>query len=118
MDGRGRQPGGGQIITGSGGASRLVFQTAGTVDLSGVSGFPTIVLANTGANSTSLDNANFVGLSSTVITVNGGDFGNTVDASALTGANRVVLNGGVRADHAERRRRQRHAERRRPAPTR
>ncbi len=91
----------GQAIVGSGGANRLVIQTAGTIDLSGVSGFPTIVLADSGANSTSLGNANFVGLSSssTVITVTGGDFGNTINASALTGTNRVVLNGGVRADH-------------------
>ncbi len=90
---------GGQTIHGSGGASRLVFETAGTLDLSGVYGFPTIVLADSGANSTSLHNFNFTALSSPVITVNGGDIGNTVDASALTGTNRVVLNGAVRADH-------------------
>ena len=91
-------PTSGQVITG-GGASRLVFETAGTINLSGVSGFSTIDLANTGgANSISLKNANFSGLSSKVITVNGGDFGNTINASALTGANRVVLNGGARND--------------------
>ena len=90
----------GQTLHGSGGANRLVFETAGTIDLSGVYGFPTIVLANSGgANSTSLHDLNFTRLSSPVIAVNGGDFGNTVDASALTGANRVVLNGGARADH-------------------
>ncbi len=84
---------------GSGGADRLAFETPGTIDLSGVTGFPTIVLADAGANSTSLGNANFIGLSSPVITVNGGDFGNTVDASALSGANRVIVTGGLRADH-------------------
>jgi Ca2+-binding RTX toxin-like protein len=88
----------GQIVAGSGGADRLVIETAGTIDLSGVSGFPTIVLGDTGANSTSLHNANFVGLSSPVITLTGGDFGNTVDASALTGANRVIMMGGFRSD--------------------
>ncbi|MGC2414021.1 MAG: calcium-binding protein [Stellaceae bacterium] len=93
-------PTNGQVIAGSGGANRLVFETAGTINLFGIRGFPTITLANIGAaNSTSLSNANFTGLSIPVITVTGGDFGNTIDASALTGTNRVVLNGGVRADH-------------------
>ncbi len=88
-----------QAITGSGGASRLVFDTTGTIDLSGVSGFPTIVLDGPGANRASLANINFIGLATTQqVTVTGGDFGNTIDASALTGANRVVLNGGFRAD--------------------
>jgi hypothetical protein len=88
-----------QTIAASGGSNRLVFQTAGTIDLSGVSGFPTIVLAGLGATSASLNNANLIGLSSPVITVIGGDFGNTVDASALTGSNRVILVGGLRTDH-------------------
>jgi Ca2+-binding RTX toxin-like protein len=90
--------GSGQTIAGSGGANRLMFETAGTIDLTGVSGFPTIVLAGLGANTISLHNLNFITLSSPVITVNDGDFGDTIDASALTGVNRVVLNGGVRAD--------------------
>ncbi|MGC2412099.1 MAG: hypothetical protein WA459_05315 [Stellaceae bacterium] len=92
-------PTSGQTIAASGGSDRLVFQTPGTIDLSGVSGFPTIVLAGLGANSTSLDNANLIGLSKPVITVIGGSFGNTVDASALTGSNRVILVGGLRPDH-------------------
>ena len=33
-----------------------------------------------------------------MITVTGGDFGNTLNASALTGTNRVTLTGGLRAD--------------------
>ncbi len=92
-------PTSGQTIAASGGSDRLVFPTTGTIDLSGVSGFPTIVLAGLGANSTSLDNANLIGLSKPVITVIGGSFGNTVDASALTGSNRVILVGGLRPDH-------------------
>ncbi|HEV8679711.1 MAG TPA: calcium-binding protein, partial [Stellaceae bacterium] len=89
---------GGQIIAGSGGASRLVFETAGTADLSGVSGFPTIDLSDFGANDATLANGNFIGLATPVIAVNGGDFGNTIDASAVTGPSRVVLTGGLRAD--------------------
>jgi Ca2+-binding RTX toxin-like protein len=89
----------GQTIAGSGGSNRLVFQSAGTIDLSGVTGIPTIVLSNFGATTATLGNANFVGLSSPVMTVIGGNIGNTVDASALTGTNRVILVGGVRADH-------------------
>ncbi|MGC2415405.1 MAG: calcium-binding protein [Stellaceae bacterium] len=78
--------------------SQLVFETAGTIDLAGVYGFPMVALAGLGANSISLHNVNFAVLSSPVITVNGGDLGNSVDASTLAGVNRVVLNGGIRAD--------------------
>jgi hypothetical protein len=85
-------------IVGSGGSNRLVFEQPGTISLSQVSGFPTIELSNAGANSMTLVNGNFTGLSSPVITVTGGDFGNTVNASGLTGDNRVIVTGGVRAD--------------------
>jgi Ca2+-binding RTX toxin-like protein len=88
----------GQIIIGSGGANRLVFETAGTIDLSTISGFPTIALSGLGPNNTTLGNANFVGLSSPAIAVTGGDFGNTIDASALSGTSRVTLTGGIRPD--------------------
>ena len=92
-------PTAGEILAASGGSNRLVIETAGTIDLTGISGFPTIALADNGANSISLGNANFIDLTNNVIAVTGGDFGNTVDASALTGTNRVVLIGGKRADH-------------------
>jgi Ca2+-binding RTX toxin-like protein len=83
----------GMIVNGSGGSSQLVMQTAGAINLSGVSGFPKITLASTGANSTSLHNLNFIGLTGNTITVNGGSFGDTIDASAVTGTSNVVLNG-------------------------
>ncbi len=92
-------PTAGQTIGGSGGSNRLVFQSAGTIDLSGVSGFPTIVLSDFGATTATLGNPNFNGLSSPVITVIGGNIGNTLDASALTSTNGVILVGGVRTDH-------------------
>jgi Ca2+-binding RTX toxin-like protein len=89
---------GGVVVAGSGGANRLVMLNAGAIDLSRVSGFPTIILANAGANTVSLGNLNFIGLSPLQITVTGGNFGNTIDASTLTGGNRVVLTGGSGTD--------------------
>jgi hypothetical protein len=77
----------GVTITGSGGSNTLDLTTAGTVDLSEVSGFPTITLASTGANSLTLTNANFIGVTGSSITVNGGNDGNTVNASGLTAPN-------------------------------
>ncbi len=50
----GRWLAGVRLITGSGGSNRLVFGAAGTIDLTWVSGFPTIVLTGSGANSISL----------------------------------------------------------------
>lgn len=89
----------GMIVNGSGGSSQLVMQTAGAINLSGVSGFPKIVLANTAPNSISLGNLNFIGLTGNTIAVTGGSFGDTVNASAVTGTSRVVVTGGSGADH-------------------
>ena len=83
----------GMIVNGSGGSSQLVMQTAGAINLSGVSGFPKITLSSAGANTTSLHNLNFIGLTGTSITVTGGTLGDTVDVSAVTGTSHVVLNG-------------------------
>jgi Ca2+-binding RTX toxin-like protein len=84
----------GMIVSASGGSSQLVMQSAGAIDLSGVAGFPKISLSSAGANTTSLHNLNFIGLTGTSITVNGGGLADTITASAVTGSSRVVLNGG------------------------
>ena len=52
----------GVTITGSGGSNTLTLTTAGTVNLAGVTGFPTIRLASTGANTLTLANTNFTGV--------------------------------------------------------
>ncbi len=72
--------------------------TAGTVAAGGVSGVETYELGNGGADSLTLANANFTGVAGSSIAVYGGNAGNTVDASALTGANRVVAIGGAGTD--------------------
>ncbi len=89
----------GMIVNGSGGSSQLVMQTAGAIDLSGISGFPKIVLSNTGANTISLHNLNFIGLTGNTIAVTSGSFGDTVDASVVTGISCVVVTGGAGTDH-------------------
>src|SRR4029077_17011703 len=89
----------GMSVNASGGWSQLVMQTAGAVDLSGVTGFPKIVLANTAANTVSLGETHFIGLTGNTITVTAGSVGDTIDASALTGSSRVAVTGGAGADH-------------------
>ena len=85
-------------VKGGAGIDQLVMTTAGTVLAGGVSAVETYALANGGANSLTLVNANFSGVTGRVIRVNGGNAGNMVDASALTGANRVVVVGGAGND--------------------
>jgi hypothetical protein len=63
-----------------------------------VSGFPTIQLASTGANTLTLTNASFTGGTGSSITIYGGNDGNTINAAALTGANRIIAVGGAGKD--------------------
>ncbi len=89
----------GMIVNASGGSNQLDMLTPGAINLSGITGFPKIVLPNTGVNTTSLHNLNFIGLTGNTIAGTGGNFGDTVNASALTGTSRVVVTGGSGADH-------------------
>ncbi len=86
------------MVAGGAGADTLVMTTAGTVAAGGVSGVETYTLANGGANSLTLVNSNFTGVTSSLIRVNGGNAGNTVNASGLTAPNRVVMVGGGGSD--------------------
>ena len=83
---------------GGGGSDELLMTTPGTVLAGGVRGVASYVLANGGANSLTLVNANFGGLASGAIWIYGGNAGNTVNAAAVTGANRIVAIGGAGAD--------------------
>ena len=85
-------------VVGGGGNDYLDMTTAGTVAAGGVSGVEVYELANGAANSLSLVNANFTGVTGASITVYGGTAGNTVNASALTAPNRVVMVGGAGKD--------------------
>jgi hypothetical protein len=88
----------GVMIAGSGGHDNLVVTGAGTIDLSRESGFPTIALASTGANTLTFTDANFAGATGASITVDGGNAGNTINAAGLTGADRVIVWGGAGKD--------------------
>ncbi len=85
-------------ITGGGGNDTLIVNGAGTVAIGGVSGVGTIDLGNGASNMLALTNGNFAGLTGGTITVDGGNDGNTVNASALTGANRIIAVGGAGKD--------------------
>ncbi len=86
-------------LQGGNGTDTLLMTTAGSVAAGHISGVEVFQLANGGANSLTLANANFSGVSGGVITVIGGNAGNTVGASSLTGSNHVIVVGGVGADH-------------------
>jgi Ca2+-binding RTX toxin-like protein len=86
------------VISGRSGADALVMTSAGTVHADHVPGVETYILANGGANTLTLANANFAGATGPSISIDGGSAGNTVNAAALTGANRVVVVGGAGKD--------------------
>ena len=87
-------------VKGGLGSDELVMTTAGTVRAGLVNGVESYLLANGGKNSLTLANANFAGgVTGASITVVGGNAGNTVNASGLTGVNRVVAVGGAGADN-------------------
>ena len=87
-------------VKGGGGANKVIEGAPGLLKVTGFTGFETIVLANGGADTLTLTNANFAGVSGSppTITVDGGNDGNTVVASALTGTNRIVAVGGAGND--------------------
>jgi Ca2+-binding RTX toxin-like protein len=86
-------------LRGAGGNDRLVLKSSGTIANAGVfTGIETIVLASTGKNRLALTDSNFAGVTGKTITVTGGNAGNTIDASALSAANRVILVGGKGGD--------------------
>jgi len=85
-------------LYGSGGAT-LDFAKTGTDNLTNVSGFTTIGLANGAANALTLAAANFTGIASGLkITVNDGNDGNTVNGSALPSADAIIVHAGSGAD--------------------
>jgi Ca2+-binding RTX toxin-like protein len=58
-------------------------------------GFSSVVLSEGGANSLTVSAGDFNGLPpGTTLTVDGGDLGNTIDASALTATDPVIFRGG------------------------
>ncbi len=90
----------GAVFTGlveGGGRGEIEFAAAGTAAMgANISGFNTVALANGGADSLTLANANFTGVNGR-ITVIGGDDGNTVNASTVT-TGQLTIDGGAGAD--------------------
>ncbi|HEY1261115.1 MAG TPA: M10 family metallopeptidase C-terminal domain-containing protein [Stellaceae bacterium] len=86
------------IVTGGAGFDTLQMTTSGTIRPGGVSGVETYSLANGGANSLHLVNANFAKLTGGLLRVFGGDARNTIAASALTGTKSVAFVGGAHND--------------------
>ncbi len=86
------------IVQGGGGNDRLQMTSAGKIAATGVSGVATWRLANGGANTLSLANANFAGAARKKITVFGGNDGNTLSAAGVSAADLAVLVGGAGAD--------------------
>ena len=86
-------------LRGAGGSDRLVLESSGTIANFGVfAGIETIVLASAGRNTLVLKDGNFGAVTGRTITVLGGNVGNTIDASALTGTNRIIAVGGTGSD--------------------
>ncbi len=91
----------GAVFTGlveGGGRGEIEFASTGTAAMTGnISGFNTVALANGGADTLTLAQANFTGVSGNRITVIGGNAGNTVNASAVT-TGQLTIDGGAGAD--------------------
>ena len=89
----------GALSTFDGSTNQLVLTTPGTaMSPVNVYGFQSYQLANGGPNNLTLSEGNFTNLPLGSITVMGGDSGNIVNASALSAAHSVVINGGTGLD--------------------
>ncbi len=89
---------GNETIAGGGGSDRLLVTTGGTVEIPFVTRIETFRLDATAADTLALVNGNFTGVAGAAITVDAGNSGDTVDASAVTGSNRVIIVGGAGTD--------------------
>lgn len=88
----------GGLETGDGSGNTINVTTAGLVGITGVSGFEFFRLSQAGPNSMTLTDANFSRLPDGQITVFSSAMGNTVDASSLSAANGVFVQGGAGLD--------------------
>jgi Ca2+-binding RTX toxin-like protein len=85
-------------VSGGGGSNELLMTTAGTVAAAKVSGIETYVLADGAANTLTLGNGNFTGVTGSSITISDGNNGNTVNASGEKAADRITVYAGTGAD--------------------
>ena len=85
-------------VNGGGGRNKLVEGAAGTLTVTGFSGFETIVLADGGLDTLTLKSANFDGVTKATITVEDGNMGNTVSAAGEAAGDRIVVHAGIGLD--------------------
>ena len=77
----------------------LQMTTGGTINAVGLSGVETFTFSSAAANTLILTDANFANVTGGAISVTGGNAGNTVNGSALTGVNRLIFVGGAGLDN-------------------
>ncbi|MGC2412054.1 MAG: hypothetical protein WA459_05075 [Stellaceae bacterium] len=85
-------------VSGGAGTNKVEFAVAGTDNVTGFTGFETIVLANGGTDSLTLTSANFAGVASGKITINDGNSGNTVSAATLPSSGAIIVHAGGGTD--------------------
>jgi Ca2+-binding RTX toxin-like protein len=85
-------------VVGGGGTDELLMTAHGTVKAGGVSGVENFVLASGGTNTLALTSANFTGVGGSTITVYDGYSGNTVNASTLPSADKIIVHAGSGTD--------------------
>ena len=88
----------GALTSGNGSRNDIVLTTAGIISLAGVTGFEIFELSKLGANTITLQNANFARLPAKSISIVGGNSGDTINATALSAANSVTVFGGAGND--------------------
>jgi Ca2+-binding RTX toxin-like protein len=88
----------GDIVKGGGGNDTLFLTSAGKIVAAGVSGVETWRLASGGADTLTLTNGNFAGVTGATITVEGGADGNTLSAAGGSASDLAVLVGGAGKD--------------------
>jgi hypothetical protein len=81
----------GGLTSGDGSDNRLVLTTYGIVNPANVTGFAVFQLANGGANTITLTDANFARLPMGFISVDGGDSGDTINATTLSAGRKINL---------------------------
>jgi len=85
----------------------LTFALPGADNMSGIANFPTINLADGGANTLSnltsaafanIASSSFMGVTGNFVTINDGNSGNTINEAGLTGSSAIIVHAGIGSD--------------------
>jgi Ca2+-binding RTX toxin-like protein len=85
-------------VSGGAGNNTLVLTKPGAPNVTGVTGIENYVLADGGANTLTLTDANFTGVTGGMINVDDGNGGTTVSGSGLSAAHSITVYAGTGAD--------------------